>query len=475
MKFSTSKITKNLSKPSDLSTFIESQSAKKYKLSKISNKSVEVSYTGESMSANAGLLLLKQVADQTGLIEKLSACIDDQRDSRYITHTVSNLLTQRIFQIALGYEDGNDSTDLRHDALFKISLGQLPNSGNALASQPTMSRFENAASNKDLYRIGQCFVDQFISSYAVEPNIIILDLDDTNSDGYGNQEGLEYNSYYKSKCLMPLHIYEGISGKLITTLLKPGRRSKSVKVFRLLKRLINKLRQKWKQTIFIVRGDTHFCSSDFMDWAMGENHIYFITGLAGNSVLHKKSEITRKSAQNWYDQHQKTIQRFHSFTYQAASWKQPQRVVVKAEHTSKGMNVRYVVTNIPQQVLRTQKLYKTAYCQRGNAELRIKDHKELRSDKMSCSLFKANQFRLFLYSAAYVLLHTLQNECLKATSFEDVTFKTLRDKLLKTTAQIIESKTKIKVILPKNSKVKTIQIKVFQIIKNLQHLQISLC
>jgi len=186
MKFSTPKITKNISNPSDLSTFIESQSAKKYKLSKISNKSVEVSYTGESMSANAGLLLLKQVAEQTSLIEKLSACIDDQRDSRYITHTVHHLLAQRIFQIALGYEDGNDSTDLRHDALFKMSLGQLPNSGNALASQPTMSRFENSASSKDLYRIGQCFLYQFISSYAVEPKIIILDLDDTNSDGYGN-------------------------------------------------------------------------------------------------------------------------------------------------------------------------------------------------------------------------------------------------------------------------------------------------
>ena len=471
MGFTKPKIKDKLSEPSSFSTISDCPVPNKHSLPKISDKSVEVSYTGSSMSSNAGLLLLNGVIQQTGLIDQLACCIDDQRDSRYVKHSVSNLLTQRILQIAMGYEDGNDSNDLRHAPLFKMSAGHLPTSDRALASQPTMSRFENSTSKKDLYRIGHFFVAHFIASYASEPSLIILDFDDTNSDGYGNQEGLEFNGYYKSKCLMPLHIYEGLSGKLVTTLLKPGRRSKSVKVFHLLKRLIGLLRHVWKQTIIIVRGDTHFCSSAFMDWSVGQNRLFFITGLAGNSVLHQKSEITRKSAQSWYEQHQRPVQRFHSFVYQAGSWKHPQRVVVKAEHNEKGANVRYVVTNIPQKVLRTQKLYKIAYCQRGNAELRIKDHKELRSDKMSCTSFFANQFRLFLHSAAYVLLHTLQSECLKGTAFEKATFKTLREKLLKTTAQIIETKTKIKVIFPRDSPVKPLQVKVFQLINHLQSMR----
>jgi len=200
---------------------------KLFHLSAIQNKNVELSYTGKDISSDGGLLLLKELENQIGIISGLSNCINDERDQRYIDHSLEQLLSQRIYQIAAGYEDANDCDELRGDSIFKICSDKLPISGDDLASQPTMSRFENSVSRSELYRIAEHFGLCFINSYESEPEVIIIDCDDTNNNAYGNQLQIEYNHYYREYCFMPLHIYEGLSGKLITTILKTRKKIKS--------------------------------------------------------------------------------------------------------------------------------------------------------------------------------------------------------------------------------------------------------
>jgi hypothetical protein len=246
------------------------------------------------------------------------------------------MLTQRVFQIAAGYEDADDCDSLRTDDIFKICSGKLP-SDRALASQPTMSRLEHTPSLSELYRIGESIIDGFISSYATAPQVIVLDCDDTNSNTYGEQQLTLYNDYYGEYCYMPLHIYEGLSGKLITTILKPGRRTKNLNVFAILSRIISKLRSRWKDTIIIMRGD----GADMKD-------VHFLTGLTGNAVLNRLAAVTIQSAEERYKQTGRPVKRYHSFDYKAGEWKNAQRVIVKVEVSEKGANIRYVVTDMRQ-------------------------------------------------------------------------------------------------------------------------------
>lgn len=247
---------------------------------------------------------------------------------------------------------------------------------------------------------------------------------------------------------MPLHIYEGMSGKLITSILKPGRRSKSLNVFSILKSLIGYLRRSWPVTLIILRGDSHFCSADFMDWVETDSKIGFVTGLSGNQALNRQAQSIIERAQKNYKENARPVKIYHSMYYIAGSWKHQQRVIVKIEVNKMGTNVRYIVTNI--QCIRAKQLYENAYCARGAAELRIKDHKTyLKSDRMSCNSFKANQFRLFMHSAAYVLIHTLQKEALKATEFYTSTMKTIQLRIIKIATRIKILKTKVKIEFPK--------------------------
>lgn len=204
----------------------------------VSGKKVELSYTGEQISSDGGLLLLREVESQLGLISGLSSCITDTRDYRYIDHSITELITQRIFQIAAGYEDCNDCNDLRGDMIFKTCSGRLPQTGDDLASQPTRSRLENAIGPKSLLQMGKYLLDTFVASYASQPGVIVIDCDDTNNNTYGQQQLTLFNNYYHDHCYMPLHIYEGLSGKLITTILKPGRRNKQNNIASLLKKII---------------------------------------------------------------------------------------------------------------------------------------------------------------------------------------------------------------------------------------------
>jgi hypothetical protein len=414
----------------------------------LDKKPIELTFTAEKVSSDGGLLLLREVENHIGIVSALTDCIDDTRHPGYIQHTVVSMLTQRVFQIAAGYEDANDSSTLRDDHILKICSGKAPEHGKPLSSQPTMCRFENTPASKALYKMGVAFVDHFINSYPEAPDVIMLDCDDTDYVTHGTQQLALYNDYYGEYCYMPLHIYEGFSGKIVATLLKPGRRSKTADVFSILQRLINHLRQVWKNTIIIVRGDGHFCSKELMAWTESQRKLHYLTGLTGNKILNNLANVTIESAKNQFRQTGIAVKRYHSFYYAAASWHKPQRVIVKVEVSSKGLNIRYIVTDI--EFIRTKALYENAYCARGQMELYIKEHKTyLKSDKMSCSSFAANQFRLFLHSAAYVLIHALRSEVLANTEYATASMKTIQLRLIKVAAYVKEMKTRIRVEFPK--------------------------
>lgn len=431
----------------------------------IENKAVELSFTTERVSSDGGLLLLREVDRQLGLLPSITSCIEDKRDQRYITHSLEEMLRQRVYQVAAGYEDCNDCDDLREDSILKMCCERLPVTAGDLASQPTMSRLENSITPIALYRIGLKFIDAFINSYEKEPLVIVIDCDDTNNNTYGQQQELQlYNNYYGEYCYMPLHIYEGQSGKLITTILRPGRRHKQANIGKLLKKLVEYLRSYFPNTSITVRGDGHFASDDFMTWSETQKKVDFLTGLAGNSKLKEQTQVTISSATKEFEHTGKPVKWYHSFHYKAASWKDCRRIVAKVEVNENGTNIRYITSSMKN--VRAKQLYEIGYCARGAAELRIKDHKlYLKSDRSSCKSFLANQFRLFLHSMAYVLIHTLQKEVLRGTQYANATMKTIQNKIIKTAAHIKELKTKIKVEFPISATTKQVQSNAYQLLQ----------
>ena len=438
-----------------------------FQLGKLENKKIELSYSGADVSSDGGALLLKSVEEKIGIIKGLADCINDKRDSRYITHSLDSLLGQRVYQISCGYEDGNDCDKLRSDSIFKICNERLPDSGEDLGSQPTISRLENSVDNAAIYKMGEVFLDKFVCSYAEAPEVIIIDCDDTNNKVHGGQQQVLFNGYYKEYCYQPLHIYEGFSGKLITTVLKPGCRSNGRTVKAILGRIIRYLSKRWPNTRFIIRGDSHFTSPELMSYAEEEKCINYLTGLAGNPRLSKMTEARLKKAKETFKATGFPQKTYHSFWYKADSWDKKQKVVAKIEYGRKGGNVRYVVSDLATKV-RAKELYEKGYCARGAAELRIKDHKlYLKSDRSSCNKFIANQFRLFLHSAAYVLIHTMQKELMRGTEYFNATMETIQLKILKTAAIVREKVTKIKIEFPASCSTKDVQIQSLDILYHL--------
>ena len=241
-------------------------------LAPVEDKTVELDFDGGRLSSDAGLVLLTDIDDQLGLTRALAAVLADSRDARRIHFTPEDILKQRIFHIAAGYEDANDANTLRHDPIFKLLLDRLPETGAPLASQPTISRFENSVSRTAIYRMALVLMDQFIASYNSPPEVIVLDVDDTEDRAHGAQEQLRYDGYYGGDCFMPFHLYEGLSGRLITTILK-AKRFSGAQMLAVLKRVVKRLRQAWPDTWFIFRGDSHFAYPEVMAWIEAQAHL----------------------------------------------------------------------------------------------------------------------------------------------------------------------------------------------------------
>jgi Transposase DDE domain group 1 len=415
-------------------------------LAPVGTKSVELDFDGGRLSSDAGVVLLKDIDDQLGLTRALAAVLSDPRDGRRIHFTPEDLLKQRVLQIAAGYEDANDSNTLRDDPIFKLMLDRLPETGAPLASQPTMSRFENRVSRSALYRMARVLLDQFIASYTTQPKVIVLDVDDTEDRVHGQQEHARYDGYYGGYCFMPLHLYEGLSGRLMTTILK-AKRFTGAQMLAVLKRLVKHLRHAWPDTLVIFRGDSHFAYPEVMQWVDEQPDLHYVTGLTSNTVLQKLAREVVEQAQRAYAHSGHKVTRFHSTRYQAGTWSHSRRVVIKVEVADQGVNTRFVVTDLEQ--ARTKVLYQNIYCARGQAENEIKDHKlYLKSDRTSCHRFEANQLRVFLHAAAYMLLETLRREVLRTTQWASATMETIQLRLLKLGARVQECADRITISLP---------------------------
>lgn len=409
-------------------------------------KKVQVDFNGGDVSSDGGLLLLRETASKLSLFEKVANAIHDNRHPSYIKHGILELLKQRVYQIASGYEDANDSNELRRDPILKIACDRRLSSESDLASQPTISRFENAPKRTTLYRIARALLEIFIESYDTPPKGIMIDLDDTSDPTYGNQQLTFFNAYHDCHCYMPMHIYEGKTGKLITTILRPGKRPSGKEIVSILKRIIRIIRKAWPDVSILVRGDAYYGCPDVYGYCK-EHNIKFIFGFNTYPNLVKRSQSLQKKAKELFESSNTPVKIYSEFSYQARSWKSPNRIIVKAEHNSQGSNTRFIVTNLIHAARNF--VYETIYCSRGSVELMIKEHKNhLASDRTSCSNFQANQFRLFLHSMAYILMHHFRSHYLKGTEFAKAQFDSIRTKIIKIGARVHHLVTKIKIQLP---------------------------
>lgn len=414
----------------------------------IEGKKVKAAFDGGRLSSDGGALLFPFAEKINGAIKRLASCLFDNRDHRYVKHGYEDLLRQRVYQIACNYEDGNDSNNLRTDPVFKIASGRLPEQGKDLGSQPTMSRLENVPSRTVLYRMGLAQVDTFIESYRQQPEAIVLDIDDTVDPTHGAQQMSMFNSYYDTHCYLPLHIYEGKTGKLVLTVLRPGKRAKGEEIVAILKRVVKQIRKTWPKVAIILRGDSHFSPPQIQSWAQDPSvNVDFILGLGGNQVLNEMGKELLEQAKDLFNQTNEKVRLFGEFMYKAKSWEKEQRVIMKAEVTKDGPNPRFVVISFESS--RASFVYDCVYCDRGNMENYIKEHKNhLHSDRTSCCTFEANQFRLFLHGAAYWLMHTVKTVGLKGTSLANAQFNTIQNKLLKIGTRVEELVTRVRLYFP---------------------------
>lgn len=435
---------------------------KQLRFASIPGHTVRADFAGDGLSSDLGPLLLRGIDRQIGLTERINAAVVDTRHASYITRSQRDLLTQRIYQIGCGYEDGNDSNRLRHDPMFKLGTGRLPfDADTALASAATMSRFEHAASRKDIYRFSQALVEQFIAGFASAPKNIVLDLDHSEDAAHGQQPLAFYNHFYQSTCYLPLMIFDGQSGALVAAVLRPGKRPTGAENAMIMRRVLTLIRRQFPDTHILVRGDGHFSGPEMMSMIDAMSNTDFIFGLPGNKRLQVLAEPAKQRAcQLWADVQTQdvvpdAVRLFDEFDYAAGSWSRTWRVLLKAEVMALGENPRFVVTSLPG--LDAGMLYEEIYCARGQAENFIKHLKtDLAADRTSCTSFLANCMRLLLHAAAYVLHQQLRTQALQHTALSQAQPSTVIAKLFKIAVQVRQSKQRITLHLPSACTVKNL-------------------
>lgn len=416
--------------------------------------SVRADFAGGGLSSDLGPVLLRGVDLQIGLTKRIAAALPDRRHQSYVSHSYHDLLTQRIYQIGCGYEDGNDSNSLRHDPMFKLGAARLPfDDAAALASGATISRFEHAANRRDIYRVSEALVEQYIAGFASPPKSLIIDLDHSEDACYGQQPLAFYNHHYGSTCYLPLMIFDGQSGGLIAAILRPGKRPFGAENAMIMRRVLRRLRQHFPDTHILVRGDGHFSGPELMGLIESMPNIDFIFGFSCNTKLLAIAEPSRlRAIDAWVaaqteDVAPNAVRLFDEFMYQARSWPQAWRVLLKAEVMALGENTRFIVTSLSG--LDAGTLYEDVYCARGQSENYIKYLKgDLAADRTSCTSFLANCMRLLLHSAAYILHQQLRTEALRHTALSQAQPSTVISKLFKIAVQVRQYKNKIVLHLP---------------------------
>jgi hypothetical protein len=411
---------------------------------------LEAAFDGGRLTSDGGLSWLAKMDAEMGLSETISECVPEWR-TRKGRHTMLALVKQRLYQIACGYEDQNDSDSLREDPLLKVVCGSLPESGADLASQPTISRLENAATRGSCHRIAEALLELYLTQRARNgtPKKILLDFDATDDPTHGDQEGSYYHGYYKQHMYHPLLVFDGESGHLIGALLRAGNTHGSHSAVALLKRIVARLRHRWPEVEVEIRADAGFAVPAVYEYCE-EEHITYTVGLISNNRLKEMAEELLDEARERHEEKeeeeeekQKKVKLFCEDLYQAGSWEHERRVIYKAEVMEQGTNTRFIVSTRSGQ---PKDLYEF-YVQRGQSENWIKDFKlHIKADRLSCSRFIANQFRLLLHAAAYWLLDTLRRK-LVASGVQRMQLDTLRLMLIKVGGRARELMTKVRLHL----------------------------
>ncbi len=426
-------------------------------------RQVRAQFDGGTITSDAGVLLLREVEVRSGILQGFAKCFTDYRDPGLIEHTVEQLVAQRVYGLALGYEDLNDHDELRLDPLLAAMVGKHDpmgqdrrreqDQGKALAGKSTLNRLELTPSGADtnsrykkiaasMAKIQQLFVDLFIEAFDEPPEEIVLDFDATDDPLHGHQLGRFFHGYYKEYCYLPLYVFCGES--LLASYLRPADIDGAAGTVSVLARLVEAIRARWPNVRIVLRGDGGFCREAIMAWCEA-NGVDYILGLAKNKRLGRLIEEELAEAERCYEETGEAARVFSEFGYRTLdSWSRLRRVVAKAEHLGKGANPRFVVTSLSCQQRQAQALYEQDYCARGEMENRIKEQQlYLFADRTSCQSMRANQLRLYFSSIAYTLMQTLRRLGLKGTSMAKARCDTIRLKLLKLGAQVRVSVRKV--------------------------------
>jgi len=392
-------------------------------------------FHGGEITGEAGLILLREFDQRLGLTAGLKGLFVDQRDARYVEHPALDLLRQRIYQIAAGYEDGNDATYLRHDPTLRAVASRR---GESLASQPTLSRLENAAPWESIRRFQQLGLEwlcRYGDSQAKAGEELILDIDSTADPTHGQQQLSFFNAHYDNYIYHPLLIFEGASGLLLASCLRPGDVGGIRQLLPLLRPLLTRLRRQWPQRSIALRADSDFCKPTLLDYAEYAGCRYAI-GMARNPKLEARAERLRRRAEKLWRESGQAVRLYLDFFYKANSWSSARRIVAKCEYTALGANLRFVVTN---RVGTAEEIF-AWYNQRGQAENFIKELKhDVAADRLSCSAYRANAFRLQLHALAYNLLLLFRRRLLSGTQLARATIEQLRVRLFKLGARVRRS------------------------------------
>src|SRR5436853_260355 len=412
----------------------------------VRRKKITAAFDGGRISSDGGVMLLAQADRRLGIADRLARVIPDGRDQDRVIHLVPDILRARIFPIACGYEDADDLDRLRFDPALKLACGRLPDTGRDLCSQPTVSRWENAPSLRDLIRLMGVMVDLYCASYTTFPAAVTLDIDDTVDVVHGHQQLSLFNAHYDERCFLPIHIYDTATSRPVAVLLRPGKTPSGIEIRGHLRRLVRRIRKHWPATRITIRGDGHYGRPEVMEWC-DENGIDFIFGLPGNAVLDRLVDETADDIRTRRALDQMPCLRgFAETSYRAKSWNTDRRACARIEATTKGLDIRFVVTSI--ETGSAAYIYATLYCARGQAENLIKLHKaRLACDRTSCRSPLANQMRLILHTGAYWLLLDLRTAIPSWNPLRHTEFATIRLRLLKIAGRISETASRIRIAL----------------------------
>jgi hypothetical protein len=407
------------------------------------SREVVARFDGGAVTSDAGALLLREVDRRIDLLSRLAGCFDDHRDGRYVRHGVRQMVAQRVYGLALGYEDLNDHDQLREDPLLAVLSGKPRVGEDALAGKSTLNRLELSTEQPNRYKKIACrqgafdelLVELYLEAHPGPPELIVLDLDVTDLPLHGHQEGRFFHGYYDEYCYLPLYIFAG--EHLLCARLRTADQDAAAGAKEEVERIVGQIRSKWPEANIIVRADSGFCREELMAWCE-QNHVGYVLGFARNDRLRRIIGPQMEEAARLQKQSGAAARVFAEFDYQTTtgSWSKVRRVVAKAEQLEGKQNPRYVVTNLSAEQWPAQALYEQLYCARGEMENRIKEQLSLFATRVSTETMKANQVRVNLAGSAYVLMQALRRLGLKGTEMERAQATTIRLRLLKIGARI---------------------------------------